>query len=142
VGSLVDSINAARGIGDKPGGNALMGLADEYFHFSTMAPPFDVIYKSICEVEGTEVPMTMKHDPELPVDPQHVDKPGGMCLAGDSLELRASGQRYLRIGISLDGHTICLVGNALGLLTSSGIALTKLGGTAGRPTQLGTEGRR
>jgi hypothetical protein len=119
-----------------------MSVAGEYFLFSTTAPSLETIYEAICEVEGTPVPRTMRRDPTQPVDPQHIDKPGSMLFAGDELNLRGPGKRYLIISVSLDGQTIGIFGNALGLLKSSCIALTKLGGTAGRPASLSSRGQR
>ncbi len=108
-----------------------MYLSFEEFHFSTVAPSFEAIYRAICEIEGTDVPAIMKRSGPRPAPPSPNPAPnaGSVCFADDSLELYGAEHGSLDIHVSEDRHDVYLSGGGNGLFKSSCLALERLGGT-------------
>jgi hypothetical protein len=107
--------------------SAAMGLPCEDFHFSAGAPAFDAIYEAICDVQGTDVPVTLNRDPSPTLSPNARPDAASRFYAGDSLHLHGR-MRHLTIHVTLDNQNVHMIGNAGELLRASSSALEKLGG--------------
>jgi hypothetical protein len=111
-----------------------MYILFEKFHFSAIPPGYDAIYREICEIEGTDIPVIVNRFPRDTMGPSSGHNAASRSCVHESLSLYGPDNTHLDIHVNSEDQNISVRGGAEGLFRSACLTLEKLGGTIVRPT--------